>query len=55
MTYAEIIRSLQAIFNIKIPNIYSRKSRAMERKKNASPLLERMLALYRQEAEKMYL
>lgn len=55
ITYAEIVRALQIIFDIKISNIYSRKSRAMERKKNASPLLERMLALYRQEVEKMYL
>lgn len=54
ITYAEIIRALQIIFDIKIPNIYSRKTRAMERKKNASPLLERMLALYRQEVEKIY-
>ncbi|WP_317174078.1 RteC domain-containing protein [Dysgonomonas sp. GY617] len=55
ITYAEIVRVLKIIFGIKIPkNIYSRKARAMERKKNTSPLLERMLALYKNEVEKMY-
>ncbi|MCD7942671.1 MAG: hypothetical protein LUH50_22915 [Bacteroides intestinalis] len=54
ITYAEIVRALKVIFGVKIPNIYSRKPRTMERKKNSSPLLERMLALYRHEVEEMY-
>ncbi|WP_255349816.1 RteC domain-containing protein [Dysgonomonas sp. HGC4] len=55
ITYAEIVRALKVVFGIKIPkNIYSRKTRAMERKKNTSPLLERMLALYKSEVEKTY-
>ena len=56
ITFAEIVHALKLIFGIKVPkNIYSRKTRTMERKKNASPLLERMLALYRQEVEKLYI
>ncbi len=54
LTYTEIVRALQQIFGVKIPNIYSRKTRAKERKKNASPMLDRMLALYKNEVEKMY-
>jgi hypothetical protein len=55
ITYAEIVRALKVIFGVKLPkNIYSRKTRTMERKKNSSPLLERMLALYRHEVEEMY-
>lgn len=55
ITYAEIVRALKVIFGVKLPkNIYSRKTRTMERKKNSSPLLERMLALYKQDVEKMY-
>lgn len=55
ITYAEIVRALKVIFGVKLPkNIYSRKIRTMERKKNPSPLLERMLALYKQDVEKMY-
>lgn len=55
VSYAELIRGLQRIFGFKIPNIYSRKTRALGRKKNASPLLERLLALYKQNVEKIYL
>lgn len=55
MTFAEIVRALQRMFGVKISNISSRKSRALGRKKNASPLLERMLVLYKQEVDKTYL
>lgn len=55
ITFAEIIHALKLIFGIKIPkNIYSRKTRTMERKKNASPFLERMLVLYRHEVKNRY-
>lgn len=50
------MKGFQQLFGVKLPkNIYSRKTRAMERKKNNSPLLDRMLTLYKQEAEKIYL
>lgn len=55
ITYAELIRGLQRLFGVKIPNIYSRKTRTLGRKKNAAPLLERMLALYKQNVEEIYL
>lgn len=55
ISFAEIIHGLKLIFNIKIPkNIYSRKTRTMERKKNPSSLLERLLAVYNHEIDKFY-
>lgn len=55
ITFAEIIRALKFIFNIKIPkNIYSRKARTIERKKNPSSMLERLLAVYNHEVDKFY-
>lgn len=55
LTYVDIMKGFEKLFGVKLPkNIYSRKIRAMERKKNNSPLLERLLALYKQEVEKMY-
>lgn len=55
ITFAEIIRALKLIFDIKIPkNIYSRKTRTMERKKNPSSMLERLLAVYNHEVERLY-
>lgn len=55
ITFAEIIHGLKLIFNIKIPkNIYSRKTRTMERKKNSSSMLERLLAVYNHEVDQLY-
>ena len=55
LTYAEIVKGMKRLFNnVKVSNIYSCRTRTMERKKNASPLLERMLVLYKQEVEKLY-
>ena len=55
ITFSEIIHGLKLIFNIKIPkNIYSRKARTMERKKNSSSMLERLLAVYKHEVDKFY-
>lgn len=55
ITFGEIIHGLKLIFNIKIPkNIYSRKSRTMERKKNSSSMLERLLAVYNHEVDQLY-
>lgn len=55
ITFAEIIHGLKLIFNIKIPkNIYSRKTRTMERKKNSSSMLERLLVVYKHEVDKLY-
>lgn len=55
ITFAEIIRALKLIFDIKIPkNIYSRKTRTMERKKNPSSMLERLLTVYNHEVESLY-
>lgn len=55
ITFSEIIHGLKLIFNIKIPqNIYSRKSRTMERKKNPSSMLERLLAVYNHEVDRFY-
>lgn len=55
ITFADIIHDMKLIFNIKIPrNIYSRKSRTMERKKNSSCMLERLLAVYKHEVDKFH-
>ncbi len=55
ISFAEIIHGLKLIFNIKIPkNIYSRKTRTMERKKNSSSMLERLLAVYNHEVDQLY-
>lgn len=55
LSFAEIIHGMKLIFNIKIPkNIYSRKTRTMERKKNPSSMLERLLAVYKHEVDKLY-
>lgn len=55
ISFAEIIDGLKLIFNIKIPkNIYSRKTRTMERKKNSSSMLERLLAVYKNEVDQLY-
>ncbi|MBD8388884.1 RteC domain-containing protein [Dysgonomonas sp. BGC7] len=55
ISFAEIIHGLKLIFNIKIPkNIYSRKTRTMERKKNSSSMLERLLAVYKNEVDQLY-
>ncbi|MFV0590339.1 MAG: RteC domain-containing protein [Draconibacterium sp.] len=55
ITFAEIIRVLKLVFDIKIPkNIYSRKTRTMERKKNPSSMLDRLLAVYNHELERLY-
>lgn len=55
ITFAEIIRALKLIFDIKIPkNIYSRKTRTMERKKNPSSMLDRLLAVYNHEVSRLY-
>lgn len=55
VTFAEIIHGLELIFDIKIPkNIYSRKTRTMERKKNPSSMLERLLAVYKHEVDLLY-
>lgn len=55
ITFAEIIHGFKLIFNIKIPpNIYSRKTRTIERKKNPSSMLERLLAVYNNEVDKFY-
>lgn len=55
-SFAEIIHGLKLIFNVKIPkNIYSRKTRTMERKKNSSSMLERLLAVYKHEVDKLYM
>ena len=55
ITFAEIVHALKLIFDIKIPkNIYSRKTRTMERKKNPSSMLERLLAVYNNEVDKFY-
>lgn len=55
ITFAEIIRALKLIFDIKIPkNIYSRKTRTRERKKNPSSMLERLLTVYNHEVESLY-
>ena len=56
ITFAEIIRVLKLVFDIKIPkNIYSRKTRTMERKKNPSSMLDRLLAVYNHELERIYM
>lgn len=55
ISFAEIIQGLKLIFNIKIPkNIYSRKTRTMERKKNSSSMLDRLLAVYKNEVDQLY-
>ena len=55
ISFSEIIQGLKLIFNVKIPkNIYSRKTRTMERKKNSSSMLERLLAVYKNEVDQLY-
>ena len=55
ISFAEIIHGLKLIFNVKIPkNIYSRKTRTMVRKKNSSSMLERLLAVYKNEVDQLY-
>jgi hypothetical protein len=52
MTYAQITTAIQEIFGVKIPNIYSRKTRILERKKSSSPFLDKLLVLYQNEMAK---
>lgn len=55
ISFTEIMHGLKLIFNIKIPkNIYSRKTRTIERKKNPSSMLERLLAVYKHEVDQFY-